>query len=68
MCGGVGPDPGSGWNAGNAPKPRTWAYSLIVEWHVLLVYDQSANSLLPVPTGKFISQLGPSRLPYEHLY
>lgn len=41
---------------------------MIVEWHVFLVHNQPTNSLLSVPAGELISQLGSPRLPYEHLY
>jgi len=52
----------------NELSPLTWTNSLVVKWHVLLVHNQPTNSFLSVPTGEFISQLRPSRLPYQHLY
>jgi hypothetical protein len=40
---------------------------LVIEGHVLLIHNQSANTLLSVPGRKLVTQLWPSRLPNEDL-
>jgi len=67
MGGRVDQHPGPGENVKNELYLLTWTDPLIVEWHVLLVYNQPTNTLLPMSAGEFIPQFGPPRLPYENL-
>src|ERR1700761_7807388 len=45
----------------------TRVYPLVIERHIFLVYDQSTDTLLTMPRGKFVAQLRSPRLVDEHL-
>ena len=42
--------------------------ALVIEWHVFLVYDQSANAFLAMPRREFVAQFGPPSLANQDLY